>query len=118
MFANSKFAKMITPGYKSEFWQYSEGCKDRATSIPPVVVCIGDIVFLYLYFKVESEDGIKIIGTLDKSIAPKNFTTVVAVSFKGQGYPLLIHPRTYNLYSDVLLPADSYCMQAVWVKGQ
>lgn len=114
---NSNLNSVIIPEYHNKFWKYNDGCKDRASSIPSAVVCIGKIVLLYLYFNIENEEGTKTIGTLDESIKPRDFTTVVAASFKGQGYPLLIHPRTYNLYSDVLLPTGTYCVQAVWVKS-
>lgn len=75
---------------------------------------IGNMAFLYLYFRVLTTGGTSLIGYISESIKPLYLIPVTVANMNGQAYPMLIHPMLLQVYADMKIPEGDYSLCAMW----
>lgn len=100
--------------YNSQYFIYHASTINKTNDASPVVGRIGNMAFLYLYFRVVNTGGTSLIGYINEDIKPLYLIPVTASNMNGQGYPLLIHPQLLQIYADMVIPEGDYSLCAIW----
>lgn len=100
--------------YYPQWFAYHASTTNKTNDVPPVVGRIGNMAFLYLYFRVINTGGTSLIGYIDKTIKPTYLIPITVANINGQAYPMLIHPQLLQIYADTVIPEGDYSLCAIW----
>lgn len=100
--------------YNSQYFTYHASTINKNNDVPPVVGRIGNMAFLYLYFRVAITGGTSLIGYIDESIKPLYLIPITVSNANGQAYPMLIHSQLLQIYTDITIPEGDYSLCAMW----
>lgn len=100
--------------YNSQYFAYHASTINKTNDVPPLVGRIGNMAFLYLYFRVVNTGGTSLIGYIDASIKPTYLIPITVANMNGQAYPMLIHPMLLQVYADMEIPEGDYSLCAMW----
>lgn len=111
---SSRIIGNIEVKYNSQYFAYHASTINKTNDVPPVVGRIGNMAFLYLYFRVVNTGGTSLIGYIDASIKPTYLIPITVANMNGQAYPMLIHPMLLQVYADMEIPEGDYSLCAMW----